>query len=413
MAMASKKRTPDESGTSTPIQRRVTRRKWLQASVGATALTGLAGCLGGGGDGGDGGGDGDGDGGDGGGGGTVTGGDSVEGTTIEFQGFGSHKPGMESLAAQFKEKFGVTVNVKPFQDDWQVLARQRAGAQGLDVFQMSMRAVPTAREENLIQPMRIENIPNVDNIEDRFHPDQTPWEPDGGTWTAVPNHFGGNTLAWNTDLWPLDSEPKSWRDLLDPELKGDIGYSQRPNYAVATTYLQFWPDEPREFEANYDERIAKVWDSMENEWKPQVGTWFAGGGEVSQAFANGNVTAGHNFAVIVEQLKADGQPIKNRVAEEGGFMYLDGMAIPKGVEDPKRKAAELFINFSLDPSNRKEYLEAVPTGTTFPVPEKYQSKGYKQSAAVRGQDRLKIFDPVFVGGKADEWTTKIQEIIRA
>jgi len=133
---------------------------------------------------------------------------------------------------------------------------------------------------------------------------------------------------------------------------------------------------------------------------------------VTQAFSNETVTAGHNFPVIVATLQADGNPIKNVIPEEGAFQYLDGMAIPDGVEDPVREAAERFINYSLNPANREKYLQEVPTGTTFDIPEEYQSEGYKNSAAVQGEDKLAIFDPVFIGERADDWTSQIQEIVR-
>ncbi|USZ73690.1 ABC transporter substrate-binding protein [Natronosalvus halobius] len=364
----------------------ITRRRWIQSSVATATVAGLAGCLGG---------------------------DDTDDTSITFHGFGTHVDPIENMAEDFEEETGISVNVSPFQDDWQVLARQRAGGGDLDLFQMSMRAVPSAREEELIQPIRPENVPNLENINDRYSAENAPWESDGDTWSAVACHFGSNSLAWNTEEWPLEDEPTSWRDLLDPELEGDVAYSQRPNYAVCTTYLQYWPDEPREFEANYDERIQQVWDSMENDWKPQVGVWLEGGPQANQAFANANVIAGHQFPVIVKTLQNEGHPIKDVIPEEGAFMYFDGMAIPAGVEDPKREAAEQFINYFIDPENRQEYLESVPTGTTFDIPEEYQSEGYKNNTAVMYEDRLSIFDPVFVGSKADEWTSEIQEILRS
>lgn len=388
----------DDTGGSTSCTgptATATRRRWLRGSAAAVAFTGLAGCSGNGG------------------GGTVGDSGDLSGTTVTFQGFGTHMPGMEAMAADFQEETGIEVTTAPFSDDWQVLARQRAGGGDLDLFQMSMRAVPSARDEGLIQPIRPENVPNLENINSTYRPENAPWEPDPDQWTAVASHFGSNSLAWNTELWPYDEEPTSWTDLLQPELEGEIGYSQRPNYAVCTTYLQNWPDEPRQFEENYDSRIEAVWDALRNDWKPQVGTWFGGGPQVTQAFSNETVTAGHNFPVIVATLQADGNPIKNVIPEEGAFQYLDGMAIPAGVEDPVREAAERFISYSLDPANREEYLQEVPTGTTFDIPEEYQSEGYKNSAAVQGEDKLAIFDPVFIGERADDWTSRIQEIIRA
>ncbi|MEF8781116.1 MAG: PotD/PotF family extracellular solute-binding protein [Haloferacaceae archaeon] len=370
---------------STVSTQKITRRGWLKTGAAAVTLTGLAGCLG----------------------------DDVEDVSLTFQGFGTHVDAMSNMADDFEEETGISIEVAPFQDDWQVLARQRAGGGDLDLFQMSMRAVPSARDDELIQPIRVENVPNVENIQDRFQPENAPWEPEAGTWWAIASHFGSNSLAWNTEEWPLDEEPTSWMDLLDPELQGDVGYSQRPNYAVCTTYLQHWPNEPRQFEENYETRIEQVWESLENDWKPQVGVWFEGGAQANQAFANANVVAGHQFPVIVKTLQNDGHPIDDVIPEEGAFTYLDGMAIPDGVEDPKREAAERFINYSLNPANREEYLEMVPTGTTFDIPEEYQSEGYKTNTAVQYQDRLEIFDPVFVGSKADEWTSRIQEILRA
>lgn len=366
----------------------VSRRRWLKLG-GAAALTGLSGCSS-----------------------RIGGAGGLEGTTIRLLTFGSHESAMQGMAESFTEETGVEVEIGVFQDDWNVIAQQKAGATDLQLFQLSMRAVPSALNDDLIQEIRMDNVPLAENIYDKYRPANTPWEPDAGTWHAVPNHFGANSLAWNTEQWPYDEDPTSWRDLLQPELEGEVGYSQRPNYAVATTYIQFWPEGAQEFEENYDSRIEKVWDSLENEWKPQVGTWFEGGGAVSQAFANGNVTAGHNFYVIAYQLQQDGNPIDVTVPEEGGFTYIDGLAVPRGVEDPKREAAERFINFSLDPEQREEYLQQVPTGTTFPIPEEFQSQGYKQNVNVQYQDRLDIFDPVLMGERADEWTSKIQEIIR-
>ncbi|MUV56176.1 PotD/PotF family extracellular solute-binding protein [Halogeometricum sp. CBA1124] len=386
----------------------VSRRRWLQLGTGTAAatVTGLSGCLGG----------------SGGGGGTEGGGDgttvgsssgSLSGTKIRFLTYGNHLPAMKELARSFEEETGIEVQLGTFQDDWNIISKQKAGASDLQLFQLSMRAVPSALNDELLQPIRTENVPLLDTLYDDYKPENTPWEPEAGTWHAVPNHYGANCLTWNTEKWPYEEDPTSWKDLLQPELEGEVGFSQRPNYCVCTTYLTFWPEEPREFEANYESRIEKVWNSLENDWKPQVGTWFEGGGAASQGFANGNVTAGHNFYVIAASLADDGNPVKSTIPKEGGYQYIDGLAVPRGVRGKKRTAAEKFINYTLKPEIREPYLKEVPTATTFPIPEKYQSEGYKQNINVEYKDRLDIFDPVFIGNKSDQWTTKIQEMIRS
>lgn len=322
------------------------RRTFLKVTGGlATAgIAGLAGCSGDGGDGGD---------------GTTTG-DGSSGTTEggaesireeydlaeldyeledELNIFQWSDYWGEDIVPNFEEVYGVTVNVSNFASNEEMFNKLQAGGTGqYDLVFPSDYMIGTMAEQDVIQQLDMEKIPNAENVASKFA--DPPYDP--GTY-SVPYQWGTSGIGWNANVL-ADAEFDTWDAMWNDEYAGEITMmnDMRETIGAALKRLGYSlnatdPDkieeakqdliEQKELLLTYDSSNFEV--KLINEQASAVHGW---SGDIFRAYW---------------ELYEDGEsPINYRVPQEGGVVWVDNAAITANAQNPN--AAHAFINYFMN-----------------------------------------------------------------
>lgn len=407
-----------EYGESRLKQSRRGYLKILTGTSSAITLGSLAGCLGGDGDGGSDGGDG-GDGSDGGDGGD--GGDGSDGGTtkegpqladsLNFISFGgSYGEALGNVYVDsFEDEYGVEVNQGTIGSDTDLLSRLRAG-EGPDVFVMVDRNVPTFIDGDLVQPLRPDNIPNLEEFNDNFRPDSVPHQPDDA-WYQVPHIYGSGSVTYHADEWP-SSPPVGWNDLFTEETRGNISFPNWVNYTLGAAMFAAGVDVATLAE-DMETKTAAGFDKIE-EWNEYMGEWFETPSQQRELLATkeslgGLFFWGRHWNLVKNDPELEAEYM---VPEEGAIMFIEGYGVAADREDPVRRTAELFIDHLITPGDelRPAFAEEIPYAAPYPVDN--PPEGLANNPDLEAADRLTVFPPGPYKENLEQWDQEFLSIIR-
>src|SRR5690606_2563685 len=138
-----------------------------------------------------------------------------------------------SVIADFEKEYGIRVIYNVFSNNEELHARLKAGASGYDVIFPSDYMVEVLIEEDLLQPIPHEAIPNLVHIDERFL--NPPFDP--GNQYSVPYFWGTTGIGVNTRY--VKEPVTSWDILWDPKYRGRIAMlnDAREVFAVALKRL--------------------------------------------------------------------------------------------------------------------------------------------------------------------------------
>lgn len=404
------------------------RRKFLKATGAAVVgvSMGLSGCLGGGGDG-----EGSGDttttSSDGGGGGGTTATSSPTVTQskqlankLNVLSYGgslgeAHK---QNYLDPFGDEFGVNVTKGEFGSDWDLIAKQKAGGGDVDIIMPSARTYPNAIADGLLEPIRTENTPRMlEMVNDVWRPDGKwgGWNVgDGREWWGAPWEYGASNIVWHTEAWPDGvSEPQSgetsWNDLFVDGLKNKLGVPIWENYPIqmAVSSLGY---SPQEWYDNYDSVMDETWDRIET-WNEYILEWYDTASQMRQMLANKRAVGGMYWHGRVYNMKNAGHPVETVVAKEGGFLFLDTIAVAAGTK--RRYTAEKLIDYYYRPENRSGFSEMIPYAPTYDLPDEHMTDPLRNNPDIANRDNHNWYNPTFVSEHKKEWAQRLQQVIRS
>ena len=243
------------------------------------------------------------------------------------------------LISAFEEEHDVTVTEDFYPSNEELVARIQEGAE-FDLIVPSDYMVGIMIEEELIQPLVKDALPNLDNLADRFASD-LPYDPAGDY--SVPYQWGTTGLGVNVDELGEDF-PRSWALVFDPDVSGE--------YSGRITLL----DDPREvmgaalkylgysLNSTSEEELAEAEELVAD----AVGRLAAfDSDQYDELLVQGESVIGHGFSgnMFTAFAEADGN-FEYFVPEEGGTVWVDNMAIPTNAPHPC--TAHAFMNFLLD-----------------------------------------------------------------
>jgi iron(III) transport system substrate-binding protein len=157
----------------------------------------------------------------------------------------------------------------------------------------------------------------------------------------VPAYAFTFSILINTDMVPPDQEPKSWRDLLDPKWKGKILSADLSAPGAGTTFYDVMK---RAYGIEYHQALAKQDIVISQDLRQ-----------------NQRRVAQGEFAIYLNEIVSSsnrpaGLPYKMIVPEEGVYYTAVTLAVIKGAPHPA--AADLFLNFMLEPEAQLVYARA-------------------------------------------------------
>lgn len=248
---------------------------------------------------------------------------------------------------KFTEMTGAHVQVNVFGSNEEMLAKLQAGGSGWDVFVPTNYTITTYVGEDLIEPLELAKLPNYEAgaFEPRFSDAGTV----SGTVYAVPKNWGTTGYAVNTahtggrklttwkEFWDITKEEFSGRTMVHDYQLTTIGN------ALKYFGYSFNSVDPKEL-ADAEKLLLEV--------KPHL---YAINSDYQPPMRNGDAWMTMCWTGDGKQLNSDIPEIEYVLGKEGGEIWSDYYAVPKGA--PHRDAGYALINFLLDPAvNAKEVL---------------------------------------------------------
>jgi len=248
---------------------------------------------------------------------------------------------------RFASETGANVQVNVFGSNEEMLAKLQAGGSGWDVFVPTNYTITTYVGEGLIEPLDLSKIPNyaAANFNPRFSEAGTV----NGTVYAVPKNWGttgyvvntkhtkGKTLTTWKEFWDITKTDFSGRTMVHDYQLTTIGN------ALKYFGYSFNSVDPKEL-ADAEKLLLEV--------KPHL---FAISSDYQPPLRNGDAWMSMCWTGDASQLHRDMPEMAFVLGREGGEIWSDYYAVPKGAEH--REAGYALINFLLDPAvNAKEVL---------------------------------------------------------
>lgn len=127
----------------------------------------------------------------------------------------------------FEQETGIKVIYETFETNEDMYAKIAMGGSSYDVIIPSDYMIERMIQENLLQKINWENIPNVANIDPRFMNESY----DPQSEYSVPYTWGTMGILYNTEM--VEEAPTSWETLMDPTYTMDMLMLNSPRDTLA------------------------------------------------------------------------------------------------------------------------------------------------------------------------------------
>lgn len=248
----------------------------------------------------------------------------------------------------FAEATGANVQVNVFGSNEEMLAKLQAGATGWDVYVPTNYTITTYVSEDLIEPLDTSRLPNYDAS--AYDPRYAEAGSVDGKLYAVPKNWGSTGFVANTSQLNGAPTPSSWKEFFDLTMGDLSGGTIVHDYQLTTigNALKYFG---YSFNSVDEKELADA-EKLLIDAKPHL---FAISSDIQPSMRSGDATLAMAWSGDGKQLNTDMPEIMYILGKEGGELWSDYYAIPKGA--PHMDAAYALINYLLDPAvNVKEVL---------------------------------------------------------
>jgi len=246
---------------------------------------------------------------------------------------------------EFEELTGIKVNYSTYATNEELYSKLKGGGADYDVIIPSDYMVGRFIEEDMIEKLDFNNIPNIKHTMEDFK--HLEYDPSGEY--SVPYMWGTVVIIYNTKYVtePVDS----WEILWDEQYSGKIIMFQnsRDSMGIALKKLGYSLNTTNvaELEEAADELIKQ---------KPLVQGYHMD--EIFNKLGSNEAYLAPYYAGDAMTMIADNPDLAAAYPKEGTNRFVDAICIPKGSKN--KEAAEMFINFLCEPevsAANAEYTE--------------------------------------------------------
>lgn len=247
----------------------------------------------------------------------------------------------------FTEMTGAHVQVNVFGSNEEMLAKLQAGGSGWDVFVPTNYTITTYVGEDLIEPLDLARLPNYEA--GAFDPRFSDAGSVGGKLYAVPKNWGTTGFVMNTKH-NGGKAFTTWKEFWDETRDSFSGRTMVHDYQLTTignalVYFGYSFNSVKPSELADAEKL--LIDS-----KPHL---YAINSDYQPPLRNGDAWMSMAWTGDGKQLNTDMPEMRYVLGKEGGEIWSDYYAVPKGA--PHRNAGYALIDFMLNPSvNAKEVM---------------------------------------------------------
>lgn len=281
----------------------------------------------------------------------------------------------ETTLADFARATGIEVKMDLFADNDELFAKLREGNPGYDVIVPSANWVARMIPAGMLAPLDHSLIPNIKNITPRFMANagfdparkySLPY-----TWGTIgigyrKSRFTAPPASWK---WLYDSDKYSGRLALLSESDVLLGMALKYlGHSVNTT----------------DQTQLAAAEALIIRQKPHIKVFAEDNGQ--DLLASGEVDLVMEWNGDIAQLMAEDGDIGYVVPDEGGLLWEDTLAIPKGA--PHIQNAHAFINFIHDPEVNAGIAATVQYATPNQAALALMDKAYTENPAIFAPDSI-------------------------
>jgi len=328
---------------------------------------------------------------------------------------GTGKNFEEHVIKPFAQQMGVTIKVVHGtygkEAEWLAAIRAAPGEYCIGTY-VSDFGLFNGASQRLLEPLRLENIPNYSNLEDKWAK-RILVPGDKGVYVS-PVDIGMYTFVYAKDK--ITDRPDSYAPLFDPKYSGRIALRDYGLYRIFQTasYLKLDPNNMS------DQDIDKVFETLANQKKLARAYWQSSS-QLDALLANREVWMADYWFDTVTRPDKEG---KNKLThlnlgwwfpKEGGPMWAGGPVIAAGCKDPERYTAELIMNYLLQPDVLVKYAAAQGYVPTLQA-NKYDSQAFFTNVPDRAAYRDAIvktgivMDVAKISTKLEKWNQRYEEL---
>ncbi len=303
----------------------------------------------------------------------------------------------ESAIKDFEDEFGVKCNVSTYSSNEDLLAKLKSEAEGTyDVILPSDYAVEYLIEQGKLQELDKEALTNLSNIDSAYLGE--PFDPDN-TY-SVPYEGGVACIAVNKSK--VDKEIKSYADLFDPSLKGQLVVLDDYRAVIGITERSMGLSMNETDSAKLDEVEEKLLSLKDN-------VKLYDSDSPKSALIAGDCTVGMVWSAEIALSMDENPDIEIIYPEDGAYVFLDNWCVPTGAKNYDN--AMKFINYMLSAEAAKTNIEDFPYLCPNKEALKLMGDDYVNNTAknvpsdvIANGEFIKYLDTETMGRLDDMWT---------
>ncbi len=244
----------------------------------------------------------------------------------------------------FEEEYNVEVIYDIYATNEEMYTKIKSGAVDYDIVIPSDYMISRMIEEDMLEKLNFDNIPNAQYIMDDFK--NTDYDPNGEY--SVPYTWGTVGIVYNKTM--VSEVPDSWNALWDEQYAGNILMfsNSRDAFGIAQKLLGYSQN-------TTDEAEIRACADLLKEQKSVLQTYVMD--EIFDKMEIGEAALAPYYAGDAVTMMAENEDLNFVVPNEGSNVFIDAMCVVKGSE--QKELAEKFINFMCETEIGKANIEYI------------------------------------------------------
>ncbi|MBO5420346.1 MAG: spermidine/putrescine ABC transporter substrate-binding protein [Clostridia bacterium] len=260
----------------------------------------------------------------------------LRGTEINVYNWGEYisdgAEGTMDVNKKFEEETGIKVNYTTYDTNENMYNKIKGGGANYDIIIPSDYMIQRMLEEEMLEKINFDNIPNYSNIMDEYK--DLYFDPTNEY--SVPYNVGMVGLIYNTKL--VTETPDSWGVMWDEKYSGQILMFNNPRDAFGITQCYLGID----LNTSDSNDWHRAYDKLK-EQKPLVSSYVMD--DVFNKMESGEAAMCAYYAGDYLSMKENNPDLSFVYPKEGTNIFVDSVCIPVGCQN--KEGAELYINFLL------------------------------------------------------------------
>lgn len=244
--------------------------------------------------------------------------------------------GTLDVNAEFEKLTGIKVNYTNFATNEELYAKLKGGGAAYDIIIPSDYMISKMIDEDMIQPLDFENIPNFEYIMDNFR--NQDYDPENAY--SVPYTWGTVGIIYDTTMVDIPPEEIDWDLLWNEDYADQILMFDNPRDAFAIAEIM------EGFSLNTEDFDELEQAAMKLRRQKKIVQGYVMD-EVFDKMGAGDALIAPYYAGDALTIMEDNEDLDFVVPKSGTNLFIDAMCVPTTAR--QKEAAEMYINFMCEP----------------------------------------------------------------